>query len=342
MVKNYRFLSQLWVIMIAAVFGLQGTVADVTGDTGTAQSGSLVLSGGTSGAVFDSTSSSITESFNFLSLPLTSATDGQILMGGITVFHCMGSQNVFVGGYAGNTTTTSNASTGCGNFALNSITVGQDNTAVGQSALVNLTIGSDNTAVGMQSGIGLIDGIGNTLIGTAAGSAYVGNESNNLILGCNAAVAGESDVIRIGFGQEKCYIDGIYGVAVDFSSGLPMVIDANGNLGTIISSARFKHNIQDIDNESSSILNLRPVSFVLQSDKSQSKQYGLIAEEVEEIFPDLVVKDKNCCPYAVRYFELPVLLLNELKKSNAQITKLEQMIQAMADRLARLEAALGH
>ncbi len=334
----------LTLFILAAVNHLQATVNDVTGDTGTAQSGSLVISGGTSGAKFDSTSTTIAQSFNFLSLPVTSSTNGQILIDSQPALHSFGDQNFFVGTAAGNFTVTGGQNTGCGPSTLSSLTSGASNTAIGHACLTSLTEGTSNIVIGEGAGLSLTTGSSNVLIGESAGSAYTAGETGNIIIGANPGVASENHTIRIGDGgtQTDCYCDGIFGATVSSDTGLNVFVDDQGKLGTIVSSAKFKDIIRNIGNDSTPIFNLRPVSFILKSDKSKTKQFGLIAEEVYKVMPDLVVKDKKGDPYAVRYHELPVLLLNEIQKMENRIDKLEKQLQRAANYIEKLESRLNN
>jgi hypothetical protein len=309
-------------------------VTDITGDVGTPQDGSLVISGGTSGAIFDSTTTTITESFNFLSLPVTTSTNGQILIGGEPVLHSFapGSQNFFAGSSAGNFTLTGGNNSGFGGSALNGLTSGSDNTGIGHAALINLTDGQSNTVVGSDAGTGIVNGGSNILIGTGAGGAYTSSESHNIIVGtANPGINGESNVIRIGGGgqQQDCFVDGIYASIIDIQTLLPVFIDAGSKLGTIPSAFRFKNWIKPIGKDSAPIMDFKTVSFVLKTDPSNTKQYGLIAEEVNKKMPELVVKDKDGNPFSVRYDELSVLVLNEVQKMADHIEKLEARIKKL-------------
>jgi|GEM_PF-1926902 len=345
MTQNYRNVSvfSIGIFMLAATQNLYGAVDDVTGDVGTAQSGSIALSGGISGSVFDSTSTTIVQSFNFLSLPIGSSTNGQILIAGETVLHNLtpGNANMFIGGFAGNpsaiTTSAANC-TGCGAGSLSSILSGNANTGIGHGALGNLTTGASNTAVGDSAGSNLVDGNGNLLLGSNAGSLYNTDESNNIILGSNEGVQGETLTIRIGDGgaQTACYVDGIYSASVSIDTALPVFIDIEGKLATLLSSTAVKDAVTDIGNDSQPIFNLRPVEFHFKSDPKKIKQFGLVAEEVNKVFPDLVVlKDKK--PFAVRYHELPVLMLNEMQKQQNRIATLEDTVQKLTARIEKLE-----
>src|SRR6266496_2256660 len=186
---------------------------------------------------------------------------------------------------------------------------GNGNTAIGDSALVNFTTGGGNTALGDSALVNHITGNQNIVLGYVAGQ--------NLTDGCcniyisNPGVAAEQTTIRIGnvvpftdiygFGHPAhtaTYIAGISGTAV---VGDTVVVDANGQLGTVASSARFKKKIKPMDDASEAILALKPVSFRYKSDSKGTPQFGLIAEEVAKVNPDLVVRDRNGEIYSVRY-----------------------------------------
>ena len=335
MFQHYRNLFILFSgISLVGTHSLKCTVDDITGDTGTPKSGSVTLSGGTSGLVVDSTTSTITAKINYVALPATTATNGQVIINSEPILHNFGisNANIFVGGSAGNFSTTGFNNTGCGASALAAVTSGNQNTSIGQASLASLTEGSNNTVVGTDAAQVITTGSNNIIIGQGSGAAYT-TESGNIIVGTgNEGTVGETNVTRIGGGQTQtdCYIDGIYyATNQDPNTELPAFIDDQGKLGTVPSSAEFKNNIQNIGNDSAPMLNLRPVSYCLKSDKKKVKQFGLIAEEVNKIFPDLVVKDKKGAPYAVRYHELPALLLNELQKMAAHIEKLEARLQKL-------------
>src|SRR5262249_44065696 len=161
---------------------------------------------------------------------------------------------------------------------------------------------------------------------------------------------GESNTIRIGTTNTRTFIAGIHGVATGLP-GAAVVVDANGQLGTMSSSRRFKEDIQDMGDASSDILKLRPVTFRYrqpQDDGSHPLQYGLVAEEVAEVNPGLVQFDKEGQPQTVLYHVLPTLLLNEVQKEHQKIEDQQKLIQsqqeqlkAQEERLRKLEAILS-
>jgi Chaperone of endosialidase len=257
----------------------------------------------------------------------------------------IGSSNTAVGNatLASNTTGFNNTAVGNGSLASN--TIGIQNSAIGVFALQNNTMGTNNTAVGQSALTMCLSGNNNIAVGTNAASALTSSESNDIYIG-NSGVMGESNAIRIGTlsTQTTCFIQGINGVTTGLSA-IPVLVDGNGQLGTISSSSRFKHTIVDMDEASANIYKLRPVTFAYNQDASETRQYGLIAEEVEKVFPEIVVNDENGEPFTVQYHVLPVLLLNEIQKQHNEllnhttlITQLEQLVQTFAERLNALEA----
>jgi trimeric autotransporter adhesin len=237
---------------------------------------------------------------------------------------------VAIGQEALGSVTTGDSCVAIGYTALNALTTGVDCTAVGNAAL-DVCTGSSNTAVGNDALGGLLTGTSNIALGDAAGSAYVGAESSNIVIG-STGVAAESNTIRIGTSgggsaqQNKCFIAGINGITTG-GVAIPVLIDGNDQLGTVSSSIRYKDNVEDMADDSSAIMQMRPVSFVFKKDKTNRKQYGLIAEEVEHQMPDIVVYDaKTGQPETVQYHILPVLLLNELKKLQARVKDLEDQL----------------
>jgi len=265
-------------------------------------------------------------------------------IGGAALFSdTNGEGNTGVGALALWSNTTGGFNTALGDYALVSNTVGFGNTAVGASALVNNNTGNVNIAIGDLALYSNFTGGGNTAVGEqalsdnqsgnvnialgyAAGTRITG--SSNIVIG-NIGLAGESNTIRIGgdvFGygpQTAAFIAGISGTAV---MGDAVVVDANGQLGTVASSARFKKNIKPMDKTSEAILALKPVTFQYRSDSKGTPQFGLIAEEVAKVNPDLVVRNRNGEIYSVRYEAVNAMLLNEFLKEHKMIEKQETTI----------------
>jgi trimeric autotransporter adhesin len=156
-----------------------------------------------------------------------------------------------------------------------------------------------------------------------AGSRKLESEGNRNIYIGNQGVAQESGAIRIGYQSfsTSTYINGIYGATEP--SGLSVVVGPDGHLGTVSSSQRFKEQIKPMDNASEAIMALRPVTFQYKSDKQNTPQFGLIAEEVAKVNPDLVVRDDKSEIYTVRYEAVNAMLLNEFLKEHLTVQELK-------------------
>jgi hypothetical protein len=246
---------------------------------------------------------------------------------------------------------TGNANTATGGVTLLNNTTGNGNTATGHSALLNNTSGSNNTATGDSALFNNATGKQNTAIGTGAGFNITGD--NNIDIGYNVSgAAGESNTTRIGNGNfiNRTFIAGIAGVTTG-GVGAAVLVDGNGQLGTISSSRRFKDDIQDMGDASSDLMRLRPVTFRYKQaleDGSHPLQYGLVAEEVAAVSPGLVQFDREGQPQTVLYHVLPAMLLNEVQKEHQRIDAQEKVIQfqqeqlkAQEERLRKLEAILS-
>lgn len=242
-------------------------------------------------------------------------------------------QNIAVGGQALASLTTSFYNTAMGQGALQSLTSGVGgNVMIGNAGGNLITTGVQNTGIGQDvylnsgAGTGLITGQNNVAVGHLAGAAFTSSESWNIVMG-NPGVIGDNATTRIGFGttpQVKTFIDGIRGITTVNNDAVAVLIDSAGQLGVTSSSERYKENINDMGSASDDILNLRPVTFNYKNHSPESISYGLIAEEVDEWFPELVVRDKEGNPDTIKYQDLPVLLLNELIKLKKEIKALKR------------------
>jgi hypothetical protein len=249
-----------------------------------------------------------------------------------------------VGGYPGQNTAT-------GDYALFNLTTGTRNTAIGFWALNTNTTGGKNTAIGFQALVDNTTGNNNIALGYAAGIFTAGD--NNIHIGNVGAE--ESDTIRIGTVagrgirdfQSNTYIAGISGVTI--AAGLPVMIDANGHLGSTTSSERFKDEVKPMDKASEAILALKPVTFHYKKefDPDGIPQFGLVAEQVEKVKPDLVARDKEGKTYSVRYDAVNAMLLNEFLKEHKTvqeqgetIARLQKQIEALTVGLQKVSAQL--
>ena len=249
-----------------------------------------------------------------------------------------GSQNTAIGSAALQNNTTGNFNTATG-VALESNTTGYGNTATGVFTLKANTIGSYNTAIGFQALNANTIGSENIAVGNDAGLNLV-QGSRNIYIGNRGA--GESNTIRIGKQglQTNTYIAGISGVTVP--AGVPVIVDADGHLGTTTSSVRFKEDIKPMDKASEAIVRLKPVTFRYKDDRDAKgiPQFGLVAEDVEKVNPDLVVRDEKGKPYTVRYEAVNAMLLNEFLKEHRKVESLEKAMAEQQEDNAAMRATL--
>ena len=290
----------------------------------------------------------------------------------ISLTHGFG--NTAIGHEALHMNTTGGGNTAIGAEALYDNTRGANNTATGDQALYQNTIGLQNTANGLAALAANTTGSFNTGIGTAAldtnktGSfnTAIGMEalyfnttgSNNIALGIDAGsnltagsnnidifdsgVAGEANTIRIGTvgTQTNAYVAGISGATVP--TGVAVIIDSSGHLGTTTSSARFKDQIKPMEKASEAILALKPVTFRYKKelDPVGIAQFGLVAEEVEKVNPDLVARDEQGKPYTVRYEAVNAMLLNEFLKEHRKVEEQSSQIAKQDCKVQKLEATV--
>lgn len=246
-----------------------------------------------------------------------------------------GSLNTAVGFNAARSLTVGNSNVALGGFAMRDNSSGNDNTAIGRESLIRIVAGDDNVALGRSVFFSLQSGSRNIGIGPAAGSSLASG-SDNVYIKASAAAA-ENLTTRIGNAQQRTFIGGIRGVQTGVANAVPVVIDSSGQLGTINSSRRFKEDIADLGAAGDAVLNLRPVQFrytTAYADGSKPLHYGLIAEEVAEVLPELAARGADGTIETVHYETLPTLLL-------AQVQRLERERVQMAERLAALERELA-
>ena len=258
-----------------------------------------------------------------------------------------GVNNTSTGGEALRSNTTGSFNTAAGAYALYFSTTGAHNTANGSYALHRTSTGDNNTAVGHNAMISNTTGSSNAAFGFGAGNAWT-TGSNNIAIG-NAGVAGESHTIRIGASQTTPFVAGIYNTRV--TKARTVLVNANGQLGSSRSSIRYKEDVHTMGDASSPLMNLRPVTFrykEAESDGSKPIQYGLIAEEVEKVMPDLVIYNAQGTPESVAYETLPSLLLNEYQKqgrelaaAKAELAETKARFESMASELAALKLAVS-
>jgi hypothetical protein len=286
----------------------------------------------------------------------TSGSDNTAVGDGALFSNFSGSSNTAIGSGALFDNISGFGSTAVGAFALHQNSFGTENTAIGGSALGSNTTGSTNTAMGLHALTFNTTGNNNTAIGTGAlflntgnGNIALGNNagsslttgSNNIDIGAVGS-AGESKTIRIGKSgvQTKTFIQGISGATVP--SGVQVIEGSGGQLGTVVSSERFKDAIKPMDKASEAVLALNPVTFRYKHDLDPEGilQFGLVAEQVEKVNRDLVARDEQGKPYAVRYEAVNAMLLNEFLKEHRKVEQMQKQIDALTAGLQKVSAQL--
>ena len=272
-----------------------------------------------------------------------------------------GDNNVASGSLALASNTTGHDNTASGFLALNSNTTGISNTASGSQALLSNTVGTGNTANGQQALYVNTTGIDNIAVGNYA--LYHTNGSNNIAIGYESGywlgggnnnihighpgTSNDNNMIRIGKQSVQKYtaIAGISGVNV--TGGAAVVVNKQGQLGVELSSIRYKEDVHSMGTASERLLMLRPVTFrYKQPDENGSKpqQYGLIAEEVAKVMPELVIFNDRGQPETVAYQTLAPLLLNELQKEHSELLSMRTQraeLEALRAEVAELRRAIG-
>jgi Chaperone of endosialidase len=260
-----------------------------------------------------------------------------------------------------NSTNSLNTAIGAGALFANAA---DDNTAIGAAALISNITGENNTATGVFTLFSNTLGNGNTAIGfeplasnttgninTAVGSQALNNSttgSSNVALGADAGlnVTTANGVICIGTGVSgenvsgTCFIGNIFGVTSSGGSGV--FINNAGQLGTTTSSKRFKDDIKPMDKTSEALFALKPVTFRYKKDIDPRgiQQLGLVAEDVEKVNPDLIVRDKEGKAYSVRYDQVNAMLLNEFLKEHEAVQELKKQVAELTAGLQKVSAQL--
>ena len=244
----------------------------------------------------------------------------------------MGTYNTFSGYQAGYSSTTSSYNTFSGYQAGYTSSTGGFSVFSGYQAGYSNTTGMGNTFVGFLAGSSNTTGSSNAFFGDEAGTTNTTGSNDIYIANRGSAFGNESNAIRIGTAgvQTTAYIAGIFGSTV-MGDGLPVYVDGNGLLGTVVSSRRFKEQIEDMGDSTSPLMKLRPVTFLYRPEYSRGHrtlQFGLIAEEVAEVYPELVAYDKDGQPYTVRYQYLAPMLLNEVQKQYRRAEQQSEIVTA--------------
>jgi hypothetical protein len=252
---------------------------------------------------------------------------------GALLTNSTGSDNDAVGAFALFNNTTASFNNAFGHQALFSNVDGGQNNAFGDLAMFANTTGSFNTAVGDDALFNCVDGSSNVAIGDEAGTSIV-SASNMIAIG----VTGGGPFADI---SNTCFIGSIFDQPVsDAGTAQDTYVDQFNVLGFLPSSERFKHDIQPMDKASEAILALRPVTFKYNSDKKGTTQYGLIAEEVAKVAPDLVFRGKNGEINTVRFEQVGAMLLNEFLKEHKKVQDLEVTVAQQQKGMEVLTAQL--
>jgi hypothetical protein len=352
-----------------AAFGRNALAANGSGFHNTAVgSGALAsnTTGGNNAALGTNTLQSNTggnnnSAFGSFALSNNNNSDNSAFGSGAMFFNS-GSSNSAFGRYAlRNPTAGQNSAFGAEALRFNSS--GSENSAFGMEALYSNSTNGKNSAFG-QRALQYSTGTGNTAVGrwalrfnsTGSYNVAIGmnagenqNTGSNNIYLANMGAAGESGQIKIGRSgvHSAARIFGIRGVTTGVADATSVLIDSTGQLGTINSSRNAKKDIRDMGDATARLLDLRPVTFrykqaqTLPGGREVPPEYGLIAEEVAEVFPDLVVYDEKGEPFTVKYHELAPMLLNEMKKQQQVISVLSARLEAVegASRTTRQEEA---
>ncbi len=331
-----------------SAFGFEALTANTTG-LGNSAFGTSALANNTTGgsnsafgqfALLNNTAGLNNSAFGREALRDNTEGDGNSAFGvAVLGFNTMGGSNSAFGLFALLGNVTGNSNSAFGREALRNNTA-SNNTAVGAFALDANTSGTDNTAVGTNALTANNTGVSNIAVGANAG-ANLDSGSNNIYIG-NLGVSSESGIIRIGMGgtHTATFLAGISGVTVA-NSATVLIDTTTGQLGTVSSSRRFKQDIHEMGEASRPVLRLRPVTFRYRkpaADGSKPLQYGLIAEEVAEVMPELVVYDAEGLPQTVKYHVLPALLLNELQRQEAKLQRQEQELAVLREKIGEVEA----
>jgi len=295
-------------------------------------------------ALFSLTNGTSNTANGYFALKANTNGDRNTANGALALFtNVTGSENTATG-YAALFFNRGSLNTATGIAALHSNATGTNNTANGQRALSGNLSGSKNTANGSGA-------LGNNTMGdnnTADGFQALGANTTgsfNIALGNNAGsgVNTADDVICIGAAgadvSHSCYIGNIFNQPSP--SGLAVFVNSDGKVGTIMSSRRFKEDIKPMDKTSEDILTLQPVTFRYKKDvdPTGTAQFGLVAEDVAKVNPDLVVRDKEGKPYSVRYDQVNAMLLNEFLKERKKVEDQQETIAQLKSDAAKQNAA---
>ena len=278
-------------------------------------------------------------------------------------FNETGSDNTATGAFSLFSNTTGDDNTAGGSGALSDTATGADNTAVGSQTLASNTTGNLNTAVGFHALMTNTTDGGNTALGSEALVNYASGGGGNTAVGDQALFASTTGFLNVALGfaagtnvttasnticigadgqnvSNSCYIGQIFGATS--AGGVAVLVNSDGKLGTVVSSRRFKEEIQPMKQASDTLFALKPVTFRYKAeiDPAGTSQFGLVAEDVEKVNPDLIVRDKEGKPYSVRYDQVNAMLLNEFLKEHKKVQDLESRLTQQEHQIECLSAGL--
>jgi hypothetical protein len=327
-------------------------------------------------ALYNESSGKLNTAIGFESLYSNNTGVGNSGLGASTLFgNTSGNYNTASGNYALHYNTTGTANTATGYDALNGqylyVQTGSNNTATGYLAMLNNSSGSNNTADGNQALQSNETGYNNLADGDAAlygnetGAFNVGvgysalfansSGSNNVALGSTAGehITGSNNVdiastgtstdnavIRIG--TPGTHTSAFFaGISTSQITGSAVFVTSSGQLGVLASSERYKTAIASMTRQSEKLEQLRPVTFHLKSEPKGVLQYGLIAEEVNRLYPELVIRDDSGRIQGVRYDELAPILLNEVQRQQKELDSVKQELTELRTGNAAMQAAIA-
>ena len=294
-------------------------------------------------ALFNNTTGAYNTAVGTLALfHTTTGSSNQAFGAGALFSNTTGTQNTALGEYSLFDNNSGNRNVTVGSASMYRTTTGSSNTASGYYSLLGNTTGSYNVAIGASVLRNNATGTGNTMLGYSTGSVLHSGNFNTYVGYGITGIDGESNVTRIGAqGQtsETTYISGIYNTPL---SGNAVVVTSTGQLGVAaVSSERFKTDVAAMGVNSDKLEQLRPVTFRLKTDASGTLQYGLIAEEVANVYPELVIRDQNGRIDGVRYDELAPMLLNQMKKEHEHALAQDAAIAAQAKLIEDLKSQIS-
>ena len=318
--------------------GSQALFSNTSGTENTA-TGASALSHNTSGsdntatgflALKDNTSGSQNTASGAWAL-LSNTGHGNTATGAYALFHnTSGFDNVANGAFALYRSQAGSLNTATGAGALSNNTTGHNNTATGRSALSFNTSGFDNTGIGVGALGENRTGHNNTALGAGAGIRVI--TANNVI-----CIGSEVEGRNV---SNTTWIGSVYGGFTHNATTAPVIVSADGQLGTVASSKRFKKDITTMEKASEAILSLRPVTFHYKTDTKGTPQFGLIAEEVAKVNPALALPDKEGKPYTVRYEAVNAMLLNEFLKEHRKNEEQQKQINVLTAQLKEQAAQI--